>query len=174
MASADPVITVYTTPTCPWCVRVKEFLRQRGVPFVERDVAADQRAAQEMVRRSGQMGVPVITAGDEVIVGFDRPRLERIAARYAAHPGAAPPRLGLLVKDDAAGVLVGGARPGSPAERAGFRPGDLLEQIEGQPVRSTADLPRLTAALANHPIEAIVRRAGGRVRLILRPDGGLP
>lgn len=137
-------------------------------------MAADQLAAQEMVRRSGQMGVPVITAGDEVIVGFDRPRLERIAARHGARAGAGPPRLGLLVKDSDNGVLVGGARPGSPAERAGFRPGDVLEQIDGQPVRSTADLPRLTAALASRPLAAIVRRDGGRVRLLLRPNGGPP
>jgi S1-C subfamily serine protease len=124
-----------------------------------------------MVRRSGQMGVPVIAAGDEVIVGFDRPRLERVAARYAAGAGAAAPRVGLLVKDSADGVLVGGARPGAPAERAGFRPGDVLEQLDGQAVASVASVPRLTAPLAGRPVEAIVRRDGARVRLLLRADG---
>src|SRR5579883_2634453 len=60
-----------------------EFLSQKGVPFTEKDVSRDPAAAREMLQRSGQRGVPVITADDEVIVGFDRPRLERIAARAA-------------------------------------------------------------------------------------------
>jgi S1-C subfamily serine protease len=152
-------------------VRAKEFLRQRGVPFVERDVAADHTAAQEMVRRSGQLGVPVIAADDEVIVGFDRARLERVAARYGAKAGATPPRVGLLIKDSADGVLVGGARPGSSAERAGFRPGDVLERLDGQAVASVADVARLTAPLASRPVEAIIRRDGARARLLLRHDG---
>jgi S1-C subfamily serine protease len=139
------------------------------VPFVERDVAVDPVAAREMVRRSGQMGVPVITAGEEVIVGFDRPRLERIAtAHLAASRGEGPPRLGLLVKDrPAGGVEVGGARPGSLAERAGFLPGDVLELVDGQPVRTVADLERLTVPLGSRPLEAVVRRAGRPVRLRL-------
>jgi S1-C subfamily serine protease len=138
------------------------------VPFAERDVAADPVAAREMLRRSGQMGVPVIAAADEVIVGFDRARLERLAAR-AAGGAAPPPRLGLLVKDGPDGVLVGGARPDTPAARAGFRPGDVVEQVDGQPVRTSADVARLAAALAVRPVEAVVRRDGGRVRLAIRP-----
>ena len=139
------------------------------MPFVERDVAVDPVAAREMVRRSGQMGVPVIMAGEEVVVGFDRPRLERIAAAHAAASGgAAPPRLGWLVKDrPAGGVEVGGARPGSLAERAGFQPGDVLELVDGQEVHSVADLERLTAPLGSRTLEAVVRRAGRLVRLRL-------
>jgi S1-C subfamily serine protease len=141
------------------------------VPFVERNVAVDHSAAQEMVRRSGQMGVPVIAAGDEVIVGFDQSRLERVATRFGAGSRPATPRVGLLVKDGADGVLVGGARPGLPAERAGFRPGDVLERLDGQAVASVADVARLTAPLVSRPVEAIVRRDGARVRLLLRNDG---
>jgi S1-C subfamily serine protease len=141
------------------------------VPFVERNVAVDHAAAQEMVRRSGQMGVPVITADDDVIVGFDRPRLERVAARFGSGGDAPAPRVGLLVKDSADGVLVGGARPGSPADRAGFRPGDVLEQIDGQAVASVAAVPRLTAPLATRPVDVLVRRDGVRLRLVLRGDG---
>ena len=120
-----------------------------------------------MVRRSGQMGVPVITAGDEVIVGFDRPRLERVAARFGAGSGPAAPRVGLLVKESADGVLVGGARPGSPAERAGFRPGDRLRSLAGQPVRIVADVERLSGTLPAGPVEAVIEREGQAVRLSL-------
>ncbi len=139
------------------------------MPFVERDVSVDRAAAQEMIRRSGQMGVPVITAGDEVIVGFDRPRLERILAGMAGAGGAdGRPRLGLMVKDGPDGaILVGGVRPGSPAEQAGFRAGDVLEALGGQALRSVTDLEQITRRSGGRPLEAIVRRDGARVRLRL-------
>src|SRR4051812_5097027 len=90
MAVAAGTGTLYTTPTCPRCTRAKDFLRQRGVPFQERNLERDPAAAEEVVRRSGQMGVPVIVAGNEVIVGFDRARLERLASQFTASaPGAA-------------------------------------------------------------------------------------
>ena len=68
-------------------------------------------------------------------------------------------------------MLVGGPRPGSPAERAGFRPGDVLEQLDGQAVASVDAVARLTAPLASRPVEAIVRRDGARIRLLLRNNG---
>ena len=135
---------------------------------MERDVAADPLAAREMMRRSRQQGVPVIVADDEVIVGFDRQRLERIAARHAAaaRSEAGRPKLGLVVKDAAGGVEVGGVRPGSPAEQAGFRPGDIVLQVRGQPVGSVADLERLTGTLgAGQTAEVVVRREGRPERL---------
>jgi predicted metalloprotease with PDZ domain len=140
------------------------------VPFVERDVSLDSAAAQEMVQRSGQMGVPVITGEGEVIVGFDRPRLEKLAARYAgaAQSPSGGPKLGLVVRDTPAGVEVGRTRPGSPAERAGVRPGDYLETLAGQPVRSVAGLERVNAALpTGQPISLVVRRQGATVPLTL-------
>lgn len=118
-----------------------------------------------MVQRSGQMGVPVITAGDEVIVGFDRARLARVAARYAGGATGERPRLGLLVKDTAEGVVVGGARPDSPAERAGFRPGDVLLSLDGRPIRSVADVEAATrSARPGQVTEAAARREGAVIR----------
>lgn len=65
-------VKVYSTPTCPYCTRAKEYLSSKGVTFDNVDVSADRAAGEEMVKISGQMGVPVIVAGDEVIIGFDK------------------------------------------------------------------------------------------------------
>jgi S1-C subfamily serine protease len=113
-----------------------EFLSQKGVPFTRVDVSEDHAAAQEMVRKSGQQGVPVITVDDQVIVGFDRPRLERLI-----EAGKKPrPIFGAAVADAASylakrgqvpifGALVGKVAAGSPAERAGLQPGDIITGI---------------------------------------------
>ncbi|MBN2112346.1 glutaredoxin family protein [Candidatus Woesearchaeota archaeon] len=69
-------IKVYSTPTCPWCHRVKEFLSEKGVEFEDINVAENQEAAHEMVEKSGQMGVPVIDIDGEIIVGFDKEAIE--------------------------------------------------------------------------------------------------
>ena len=69
-------IKVYSTPTCPWCHKVKAFLKDKGVEFEEVDVAADQEAAKKMVEKSGQMGVPQIEINGKMIVGFDQEAIE--------------------------------------------------------------------------------------------------
>lgn len=71
----DKKVTVYSTSTCPYCVRVKQFLKDNNVAFVDIDVASDQKAAQEMIERSGQMGVPVVDIDGEIIVGFDKGKI---------------------------------------------------------------------------------------------------
>jgi len=70
-------VRIYTTPTCPWCVKTKEFFKENSVQYDEVDVAADQKAAQEMIKKSGQMGVPVVDIDGEIIVGFDKPKLKK-------------------------------------------------------------------------------------------------
>ena len=70
-------IRVYSTPACPHCVMLKDWLREKGVGFEDIDVSRDQEKAQEMVSRSGQMGVPQTEINGKVIVGFDREALER-------------------------------------------------------------------------------------------------
>jgi glutaredoxin 3 len=72
-----PKVTVYSTQTCPWCVKTKEFLSENKIKFEEVNVAADQKAAQEMFRKSGQMGVPVTDIDGEIIVGFDKNALKK-------------------------------------------------------------------------------------------------
>lgn len=71
-------IVVYTTPTCPACSLVKNYLRRRGVSFRTVDVSRDQQAARELVRRSGQMAVPQIDINGSLIVGFDKAKLDRL------------------------------------------------------------------------------------------------
>ena len=132
-------------------------------------MSVDSVAAREMVRRSGQMGVPVIVAGNDVIVGFDRARLERIAAGYAGptRSGADRPTLGLRVRDvPSSGVEVGGVRTGTLGERAGVRVGDVLESLNGQPVQTVADLERMMGTMrTGQRLEIVVRRDGRLVRL---------
>lgn len=71
-------VTMYTTPTCPWCKATKRLFDQNGVKYEERDVAADLAARQEMVRKSGQLGVPVIDVDDAIVIGYDEPRLREL------------------------------------------------------------------------------------------------
>ena len=68
-------VTIYSTPTCHFCAMAKEFFKEHTVPYTEYDVAHDLQKRQEMIQRSGQMGVPVIFIGDELIVGFDKERI---------------------------------------------------------------------------------------------------
>jgi len=65
-------VTVYSTPTCPYCKLAKEFLKKNEVEFDDVDVASDQDKAQEMIKKSGQMGVPVIDIDGKIIIGFDK------------------------------------------------------------------------------------------------------
>ena len=153
-----------------------------------------------MVAKSGQMGVPVILAEDpsrpdarDVIVGFDRPRLEQLASRVAAGAGAttggdAPPggaaghahqaghthqanahqaddgpRLGLRVKEDPAGLLVDAVHPGTLADRAGLRPGDVVAAVDGRPVRSADDLADAAQRLASGDVVALTFRRDGQL-----------
>ena len=70
-------VKVYSTPTCPYCTMAKDFLKEKGVEFEDIDVSEDQAAAKEMVEKSGQMGVPVIDIDGELIVGFNKPAIEK-------------------------------------------------------------------------------------------------
>lgn len=70
-------VKVYSTPTCPYCVRAKDFLKANNVIFENIDVSASPEKADEMVNVSGQMGVPVIIVENEIIVGFDKDKIKR-------------------------------------------------------------------------------------------------
>ncbi|MCL4562460.1 MAG: glutaredoxin family protein [Chloroflexi bacterium] len=73
----QPRVIVFTTPTCTYCNATKRYFREKGVHFKEVDVSRDSAAARDMLRRSGQMGVPVIDIGGKIVVGFDRPKIDK-------------------------------------------------------------------------------------------------
>lgn len=74
-------VTVYSTQTCPWCVRVKEYLKKNGISYTDINVAEDRAAAMEMIRKSGQRGVPVVDIDGNIIVGFDQAKIDRLLAK---------------------------------------------------------------------------------------------
>ncbi len=73
----QPKVVVFSTPSCPWCTRVKNYLKQHRILFKNVDVSRDRKAAEDMVRRTGQQGVPVVLIGSRAIVGFDKNKIDR-------------------------------------------------------------------------------------------------
>ncbi len=71
-------VIVYSTPTCPYCNQLKEYLSEKKVKYENIDVSTDQDKAQEMIKKSGQMGVPVIDANGEILVGFDKKKVAEL------------------------------------------------------------------------------------------------
>lgn len=71
-------VTIYSTPTCHFCQMAKEFFKEKGIQYTEYNVLTDLEKRKEMVDKSGQLGVPVITIGDKLIVGFDQPEVESL------------------------------------------------------------------------------------------------
>ncbi len=70
-----PNIKVYSTPTCPYCIRAKNYLKEHNIPFENIDVSSDEKGLAEMIKISGQMGVPVILIDGDMIIGFDQTRI---------------------------------------------------------------------------------------------------
>jgi S1-C subfamily serine protease len=128
------------------------------------DVSRDRAAAEEMVRLTGQMGVPVIVVDGEIIVGFDQARLQQLLAGGGGHK---PPHFGLKVADASRvaqkfgvvpvfGALVGAVSPSSPGEKAGLSVGDIITEINLRRVNNADDLEQALASL----------NAGSRVTIV--------
>ncbi len=71
-------IKIYSTSTCPYCVTLKEFLKEKGVEFEDVNVTQDADAREEMIHKSGQMGVPVVDIEGEIIIGFDKEKISKL------------------------------------------------------------------------------------------------
>jgi len=71
-------VKVYSTPTCPYCKMVKEYLASKGVSYRDIDVASNSQAAEEMVKISGQMGVPVVVINGQAVIGFDKSKIDSL------------------------------------------------------------------------------------------------
>ncbi|MDP3093299.1 MAG: glutaredoxin domain-containing protein [bacterium] len=73
-----PKIRIFSTPTCPYCVTLKEFLKEKSFEFEDIDVSQNEIALEEMVKKTGQFGVPVIDIDDQWIVGFDKEKISKL------------------------------------------------------------------------------------------------
>ena len=134
---------------------VKELLSQRGIVPEERDVSRNPSYAQELARTTGQMGVPVTIINGQIVVGFDRERLEQLLARAQA---AQRPTFGASIADAGKvksrqgaavtfGAYVGRVRSGSIAERVGLIPGDIIIELNMKRVANASDMERALAYL---------------------------
>lgn len=74
----DNSVTIYSTPVCHFCHLAKDFFKDNNVEYTEFNVAADATKREEMIELTGQMGVPVIKIGDDIIIGFDEPKLKEL------------------------------------------------------------------------------------------------
>ncbi len=70
-------VRIYSTPTCVWCKKTKEFFKQNDIKYKEIDVAADEKMAHEMIQKTGQLGVPVIEIDGNIVIGYDVPKLKK-------------------------------------------------------------------------------------------------
>jgi glutaredoxin 3 len=127
---------------------VEEFLSQRGISFEQRDVSRDSFDAEELVRSTGQMGVPVTIINGQVVVGFDRGRLEQLTTQTQT---GQRPALGASIADaskitakQGSGMIFGAyvdrIRPGSIAERIGLAPGDIITELNMKRIANAGDL----------------------------------
>jgi glutaredoxin 3 len=71
-------VIIYSTPTCVYCNLAKNFFKENNVSYTEHNVAADLDKRKEMIEKTGQMGVPVIDLGEEIVIGFDEPRVREV------------------------------------------------------------------------------------------------
>jgi glutaredoxin 3 len=78
MITPQPKVIIFTTPTCSFCRAAKQYFNEKKIKFTEVDVSRDQHAAQDMMRRTGQMGVPVILINNRPIVGFDKTKINQL------------------------------------------------------------------------------------------------
>lgn len=134
---------------------VKEFLSQKGINYRELDVSRDRAAAQEMVSRTGQRGVPVTVIDGKIIIGFDRPRLEvalsQTEEKQRLSFGAAIADASKITARTGSGItfgaFIGNVRPGSIAEMAGLKPGDIITEFNLQRINNADDLEQALSRL---------------------------
>ena len=149
---------------------LKEFLSSKGIPYQDHDVSTDSLAAQEMVRITGQNGVPVTVVDGQTVVGFDQPRLEWLLAQAQPNMplkfGAAVADVGKSGRKDIPinfGAYVGRIKPGSIAEKAGLAVGDVIIQLNNQGVSRGTHLEVLLAKMKQGEKLSIVFIRGNTV-----------
>jgi len=150
---------------------VKQFLSQRGTQYEERDVSRNQAYARELVNNTGQMGVPVTVFDGEIVVGFDRQRLEQLVS---GRPKAKRPSFGASIADAGkitakrgdrtiSGAYIGGTRQGSAAQRIGLKQGDIITRINKQNISSASELERVLKSMKEGQRILVEFQRDGRV-----------
>jgi glutaredoxin len=149
---------------------LKEFLSNKSLTYQDHDVNTDPAAAQEVVKLTGQNGIPVTVIDGQTVVGFDQPRLEWLIAQA---PSGAPPKFGAAVADLSKsgrsdlpiifGAYVGRVKPGSLAEKAGLAAGDIIIQLNNQGIFRAAHMESLMAKIKPGDELNIVFIRGGTV-----------
>lgn len=148
---------------------MKEFLSQKGVSFRELDVSRDQAAAQELMDKTGRMAVPVTVINGQAIVGFDRMRLEQ-SVGLAQMREKRKPLFGATVADAGKGkgvvpgAYVGKVSPGSVVEGMGLRQGDVITELNKQPIAGAADLENALSTLGKGDHIWLVFRRGDSIK----------
>ena len=153
---------------------VKEFLSQRGIGFEERDVSRNQAYAQELIQTTRQMGVPVTVSGSQIVVGFDRPRLEQLVAQLQTEQrpsfGASIADAGKITARQGSGITqgayIGSIRPGSVASTIGLTAGDIITRLNSKPIAGAADLERELASLGKGSRIMVVFIRGGATKAV--------
>jgi glutaredoxin 3 len=165
-------VKIYSTPTCGFCHQAKKFLDDRGVHFTDIDVSRDRQAAEEMVRLTGQMGVPVIVIDGEVIVGFNRPRIEQL---IATNGNGKHISFGLSIADadkivhnggntPVTGAYIGKVAPSLHGAKAGLKPGDVVTGLNNVTVKNAGDLEKALGTLTTGHRVAITFVRDGKTR----------
>jgi glutaredoxin 3 len=166
-------VKIYTTPSCGYCQQAKSYLRELGVPFQEIDVSRDRAAADEMVNLTGQMGVPVIVIDGQTVVGFDRARIRELLSGVAA--ALEPLRFGLKIADALTtaprlglnpqqGAIIGDVSAGLLGEKAGFKSGDIVTQINGGRIEGAGDMENALKTLKSGNIVTFLFLRAGETR----------
>ncbi|AKG53125.1 glutaredoxin-like protein [Dehalogenimonas sp. WBC-2] len=148
---------------------MKGFLSQRGIHFTEVDVSTNAAAAQELVRRTGQMAVPVTDIDGNLVVGFDQRKLEHYISQAK---NASAPSLGASVADAekytaahgmtvSRGAYIGGVKQGLSAAKAGLKTGDIITKIDSTAINTAADLDKVIGSLEK----------GARLKITFIRDG---
>jgi glutaredoxin 3 len=162
-------IKIYTTPTCGYCHQAKRYLTDRGISYKEYDVSVNHSAAGEMVQLTGQTGVPVIVVDKEVIIGFNRQRLEQL---ISSSTGSGKISLGLRVADASgmlrkigsprvSGAYIGSIKPDSASDMAGLKAGDIITSFSMKTVETAADIEKIARSLKPGDVVPITFLRGG-------------
>lgn len=162
-------VRIYTTPTCGYCHMAKQYLNERGITYEEHNVAIDREAAAEMIELTGQMGVPVIVIDNEVIIGFNRTKLDQL---LESGGGNGKISLGISIADASRiiqspgspsrnGIYVGSVKPKSYGDTLGLRSGDIITNINQKPLINVSELESAISTLRKGDRLSITYIRGG-------------